>query len=348
MALLDTESFGEWANFGNIANAQPLFVAPFNGTVRTNSAPLFGTDHACQTNSGTVGHIIKQLKSAATTFFCGMRVNLGGNAGAAASYMDFRSTAGTVQFSVAFYPGQGTLVVYQGAPTATVLGTIVPGILPYQSWFYVEVGAVMSTSVGSIAVRVNGVQVFSATGINNSPDSANVNVAQYGYSGATTSGFEATHWYFCDNTGSAPYNTYLGDVRVQTLLPTANSAVQFAPVGLATNALNAANVPAVPASDFNASATVGQIDLFAMAAPSATATTVLALTTKNTWAASDNLGRSMASQIKSGASTFTGASTAVSTTVAMVQDISLTDPATGVAWTVSGVTAALGGYKIAA
>ena len=32
--------------------------------------------------------------------------------------------------------------------------------------------------------------------------------------------------YICDGTGSAPHNTFLGDCRVDTLLPTADGTAQ--------------------------------------------------------------------------------------------------------------------------
>jgi hypothetical protein len=217
-------------------------------------------------------------------------------------------------------------------------------------WAYVEIGVTVGTTTGAITVRINGETVLSLTGVNTQNGGvAGITSVEFVASG--NSGYIAAiaHLYICDATGPAPWNTFLGDVRVQTLLPTANDAVAFTPNGLATNWQNAASVPPVPASDYNADATVGAQDTFAAAAMASGLGAIYAVNVKAMAGKSDAGPRSAATVIKSGSAT--GVATAVSigaTTAQQVPGIFETDPNTTAPWSMAAVNAAKIGYKITA
>ena len=146
-----------------------------------------------------------------------------------------------------------------------------------------------------------------------------------------------SHCYVLDTTGAAPWNTFLGDVRVFSREAISNDAVQFTPNGLANNWQNAALVPPVPGTDYNGSPTVGQQDTYVVQdVPSNLGViygaSVIALMNK-----SDAGGRSMAAVLKSTATTSVGANIAIATSPIVTRQMYQTDPATGVQWVLAGM-----------
>ena len=152
----------------------------------------------------------------------------------------------------------------------------------------------------------------------------------------------------CDDTGSAPWNTFLGDVRVQNLFPTANDAVQFTPTGLATNWQNAAKVPPVPFTDYNASSVVGEQDTFVMQPVSSDIGIVYGVHNKPLVYKNDPGARSGAAVLKSDATTAVGVTTVLSETAAQLKTMYQVDPHTAVQWTPVDVNLIKAGYQVAA
>lgn len=86
-----------------------------------------------------------------------------------------------------------------------------------------------------------------------------------------------------------------------------------------------------------ASSTVGQTDLYGIAPISATPASVVGVTTRALAQKSDVGTRNIGVQLKSGATTSNGTSTALNTTWGWVYRNDLVDPATGAAWTPTAV-----------
>ncbi len=104
-------------------------------------------------------------------------------------------------------------------------------------WQYLEVRVKVETGGGGngeIEVRVNGVTVLSNTGIS-------IGTEQIGQIFLRSEHQEANNvnlddMYVLNTLGTAPQNTFLGDVRVTPLYPTANGTDNnFTPTGSATN-----------------------------------------------------------------------------------------------------------------
>jgi hypothetical protein len=217
-------------------------------------------------------------------------------------------------------------------------------------WQYIEIGAVIHATAGSVVVKVNGVVVLSVSGVKTRGASSSATVRRYGMlaGGANQNIFGTAHWYFCDGTGAAPWNGFLGDVRVQSLFPTADDAVAFTPHGNGANWLNGGQVPPVPFTDYNSATDVGAQDTFEMGDIPATLGIVYGVHVKPLIFKSDAGERSGASVLKSGGSVDVGASTVLSMTAAQLRKVYEVDPATGVQWTVAGVNAIKAGYRVTA
>ena len=90
-------------------------------------------------------------------------------------------------------------------------------------WYFIEVGWTQSTAAGAITIRVNNAVVATATNIR----TTSVFFPATTWDAITLSNTNNAEGYFddvyvCDDGGAAPWNTFLGDVRVEYLRPTAD------------------------------------------------------------------------------------------------------------------------------
>ncbi len=132
---------------------------------------------------------------------------------------------GTVQW-YAYWQVDGSIAIYNGTNTY-VAATPADG-LRAGAYAFVEFGWTISATVGAITVRVNNVAVLTATSLNlrasTAPSDAWTGIALVGANNATS---YVDDLYVCDNTndGLTPAtHTFLGDVRVEYLRPTADGA----------------------------------------------------------------------------------------------------------------------------
>jgi hypothetical protein len=364
VALIDSEGFGFSPNAADYITYGVASGAA--GTI--NTAGPYGDNYVTLAGSGA--GFIKVFPVGCTNFFFGARMKFtAGQPGPAFFFLD---AVNNILCSVLLTAGSGAVQAFSGATapvpafnsgyTSTPLGISVAGACPLAGWFYLEIGVVLATTAGSIIVRVNGGTVLSATGVNTicapgflqGPFPAPALISQVAIAASNSNnGFSAAscslmHMYLCDNTGSAPWNSFLGDVRVQTLLPTANDAVAFTPNGLSANWQNVSQVPPVPGSDYNSDATVGAQDTFTTGAMASNLGTIFGVNVKTLLAKSDAGVRTAAGVAKSGGTTLAATAVYVSTSLSVAQGVFQTDPNTAAPWTPAAVNAAKFGYKIVA
>lgn len=238
------------------------------------------------------------------------------------------------------------LVLTLGAYNGTVLGTYVRAAT--NSVFdYYEMSATIASTGGTCTVRLNGNVVISFTGnTKNGGTNTTVDAVSFGNNYAGGEYTYVDDLYICDGTGSAPYNTFLGDVRVLSLSPTADgSSKQWTPDTGTTNYSRVNEVP-YSAANYVTSGTVGQRDTYAMADLTGSPT-VLALQTCVVAKKSDAGTMNLKPAIKSGASVYYGATTALAGSDTTLTDLRTVDPATAAAWTVTGVNAIEAGMEVA-
>jgi hypothetical protein len=224
------------------------------------------------------------------------------------------------------------ILVYKGGSiiaTGALPGTFNPGL-----WNYYEVSATIATTGGTVVVRVNGQTVVNFTGnTRNGGTSTNIDaIAQSQYFAAST----YDDLYVCDATGPAPWNTFLGDVRVLTSTPNgAGSSTQFT----ASSGANYTTVNELPfsASQYVQSGTVGQRDTYTMADIPATVSSVLGVQNNIITKKTDTGPMNAKPAIVSGGNVYYGAAVPLTGNDVTVVDVRNINPATGAQWSVTDV-----------
>ncbi len=220
--------------------------------------------------------------TSASSFFFDVRCNFLNSSGAGVVFNDGAAGNFRAQLSATIDTSDNSLVVHLG--DGPELGRTPRNSCSPNGWAYLEIVAtIAANNGGNLTVRINGNTQLVLSNITTQNSNASTNqVTEYQFtSGGGYCG--VAHICLCDPTGPAPWNTFLDDVRVQTLLPTANDAVQFIPNGNSANWQNAAAVPPNPGADFNSDATVGDQDTFACAQMAAGLGRSTALPRKRCW-----------------------------------------------------------------
>jgi hypothetical protein len=265
--------------------------------------------------------------------------------------------AGVVQVLVRI-DSSGAVTAWRVAPfsgtyySGVLLGTSGSTISP-TSYNYIELQATIGTGTsGSLIVRNNGAVILNLSGINTSADST-VNLTQAfvglgAINGNINSGTNLVYFddfVMLDTTGSAPYNTFLGDVRVQTVYPLAAGALtQWTP--LASTNVSQVNETAMDSdASYNSSGTNGQIDLFTQSGLAVTPQTIFAVKVRLACRLDSAGGDTVAGELRSGGSNYAATAQAVLATYSYLDFVWTTDPATSAAWTKTGVNALQIGYN---
>lgn len=256
-------------------------------------------------------------------------------------------TAGRVTVSAT-----GTLQAINRAGTVveTTSGTpLTPG-----TWHWVEIKFISGSGAtnGAIVVRVDGVQVLNQTAIDTRPNGVSQTVGVVKLSGprAGTADVRIDDIFIMDTTGSA-FNNFMDDRRIQTLLPTADSATVNWTASAGNNidcvddALGAANDD----TDYISSVTAGQESRFVMASLPVSPLSVDAVTVRFKAKKTDAGARTMRGLVNS------NSMEAVGTTVALQTEYvwksggpMLTNPDGGGSWTESTVNALQAGVEVVA
>lgn len=351
MALIDTEGFGFSTTAGDYATYGAFATVTFSiGT----GGPL-GDNYAAIGNAYNGAHNfscrMRALPASYPTLFFGARLQVNSGISSAISFNDV-STG--INVAVQFNAANGLLSVTRGLSQmdgGVALGSSNAGVFSTSGFFYFEAQIVISSTVGAVTLRINGTPVLTLTGINTAgvTNSAGTNSVSFETATSLSGGINMSvaHVYFCDSTGPTPWNSFLGDCRVATAVPTSNDVVAFTPNGLATNWQNAAKIPPVPATDFNSAITSGTQDTFNCGGGVPVGLqTIYGINVKTLMSKNDAGTRTGAAVIKSSGTVSVGQTLGLGTSTQQVKQVFATDPATGAQWTWAAANAAQPGYKV--
>ena len=225
---------------------------------------------------------------------------------------------------------------------SAVLGTTLAPVIVANAWQHVEVRVEFSATVGTVEVRVEGVQVLSLTGVNTSAAGLPcASVAQHNFQYRNT-GVRAPVWHIKDffawNTLGTRNNSFRGALIIGTLVPNGDVALNWTPVGAAngwslldnappvdTTFITAGNTP-IP-SPYEASMTNLPPDV----------TSVLAVMAVTRARKIDGGDGNIQVTAVSGVSTAAGANRPITAAFTYWQDMFEEDPATSAPWTPAGV-----------
>lgn len=250
----------------------------------------------------------------------------------------------TRQIAVAWDATTRILSLSNGSTLATGTTPVPPG-----TWVYIELGAHIHSSAGSATVRLNGLTECSVSSVNTNPvGSGTANVVALGTYGNMPNDqtiYFDDH-YACDGQGSVN-NTFLGDVRVQALLPTSDGANTAWATSSGSTHYNLVNeVPPDGDTSYVTSSTVGQVDEYGMT-PIAVSSGTVAGVQVLIYARKNDAGtRTIAPVVREGGTDYVGTSQALSTSYVYLSQIYEADPATSAAWTISGINGDQFGVKV--
>lgn len=208
------------------------------------------------------------------------------------------------------------------------------------SWIHLQIKVHADPTVGFIEIRVDG---------QTSPviNWTNQNIPALDAVGFLNSGdfeFHLSDFVVVDGTGSSN-NDFLGDVRVQTLFPTADSTVQFSPAASNYTYVDENNDDGD--TSFVSSSTVGHQDLLVSATLSASATSVYAVAPEAMARKDDAGNRNLKLLTRTGGTTYASPEEILNASYFQYKHIQNTNPNTSSAWTPAEVNAATFGYEVA-
>ena len=111
----------------------------------------------------------------------------------------------------------GSVAVYRGDTGDTLIGTTPIGTITAVNWQYVEYKAKIDNANGTWEVRVNGISKGSGSGLDTQKQATN-DITKFVIGCGTIGDRLITDLYICDDAG-AQCNDFLGDCRVDTLMP---------------------------------------------------------------------------------------------------------------------------------
>lgn len=219
---------------------------------------------------------------------------------------------------------------------------------PVNAWTYVEIKATIDDVAGAVEMRINGVSVAAVAGVDTrAAGGAYVNRVSLGCGVASSTAALYDDFYLCDTTG-VTNNNFLGDVRIDTLLPNADGThTQFTPSTGTTHYTLVDEATTPDTSDYVSSSTVGHKELFGLTNLSSVGS-ILGIQVNSLTFKDDAGTRSGANLIRSGSSEAQGAAKVLGISPVYNVSVHETDPATGATWTLASVNALEAGAVVAA
>ena len=314
------------------------------GGYSSTTSTRFGSGRAVQRIHNSTGELWRAVP-ATTTVICGFAVMYTNNyPGFPASLLAVSGdNAATDHISVVTGDTMNTLWVRRGNTTLFTATNIAVNV-----WHHLELKVTISGTTGSVELRIDGVSVGTFSGnTKNGGTNSSIDTVKLGGSGNNTSiTISRDDLYILDDTGAAPYNNFLGDVRVYSLSPAgAGVSTQWTP----DTGSNYAEVNEVPysAANYVQSNTSGQRDTYVLAdLPTGGVTTVYGVQSNVIAKRTDAGAIAVKPVLKSGAAISYGPSTPLLVSDTTISGMRTTDPATSAPWTVSGVNGLEAGMEV--
>lgn len=277
-----------------------------------------------------------------STIFAHLALKTTTGTGGTGAFIGFAN--GSTRHVVLEVDASGAILVNR---SATLIGQSAPGVITPGVFYSIQVKVVIHDTLGSVEVRLNGsdtpvVNLANVDTRNGTTSTANNVRLGSGVGGSSTAYDDFVIW---DSTGTIN-NSWLGDVRVDSYLPTADGDASAMTPSSGTEHWSL--VDEVPASgtDYVESDVVGATDLFQLSDMLHTPTTIHAVLPVAQMLKSDTGTREAATVLKSGATTNVGANVALATTSAKYWRVLELDPNGSVPWTKAAINAMQAGARV--
>lgn len=226
----------------------------------------------------------------------------------------------------------GTLRVSRGGTAGTnVVASSAAGVLSMDgAYHFVEFTFNLHASTGSATVKVDGVAVITATGLNTKGGTTTA-IASFGIGDSQINNVD--DFYVTDGAS-------LGERRIVACRPSADTAsADWTPNSGSAHFSRVNEVLADGDTSYVASSTVGHKDLYDVDNLPTSPTTIDGVRIITAARKDDAASRTYRQLLKSSSTTANGADVGVNANYTMAESQFLTDPATSAAWTTSGVNA---------
>lgn len=344
MALLFIDGFDHMGT-GNPVTLGKWGSEPSNGFLPSTSNPRTGT-HSLLTNGFNAIMITKALP-ASGGFVVGVAFRFAGALTGALDMLQIMESS-TVHLAIGGVVGN-KLTVRRGTTTLAT-GTTV---LAINTWYYLEFKGIIHDTTGSYEVKIDGVTEAALTNAGPTDTRNSGTTGQWDrvallHFAPNVVNDQFDDLYICDQSGSAPDNTFLGSVKVEILYPQTGNGTN---VGLtcSTGTDHGALVDETSpnTTDYNSSPTVGLKDTYHYPAMTLTGT-VLGVQTNLYMQKSDATARTVCAVVRSAGADSDGANLAPLTTFAYHSPVFAQDPNAGspIAWTTTSVGNAEFGMKV--
>jgi hypothetical protein len=304
-----------------------------------------------------LGNATLALPSTATTCIVGFGFNMAANqfGGTGLRLVCFSNAAGTQQLTLVINT-TGQIEARKGTATGTLLGTSSGhDLIQGSTWQHLQVKATLHLTAGVVEVRLDGVTVLSLSGVSTSTATADTTHVSFNSQSGSGANFQIDDLYILDAvdataTQGRANNNYLGDLKVTTLIPTANG--DLTAWSKSTGTVSAALVDEVPpnTTDYIFSSTVAQRELMVLPDLSGTTGNVYGVRVSHYSLKSDAGASSVKTLVKESGGTITAQSAkALSTTAAAYAgEFLFTKPsAPTTPWTAADVNGLQAGVELA-
>lgn len=288
------------------------------------------------------GNFTKSLPAADDEWYVGFRFYVSSNMDTSQrAIAGFFADSGAVQHISVGFRSNGC-EVRRGNESGTLIDSWTGGSLAATSWYAVEIYVKVADSGGRVTVKVDGTTRVDFTGdTKNGGTSSNLDLLRFAGNGVAVLYDDL---YVCDATGSSPYNTFLGDVRVAPLIPSgAGNSTGMTPSTGANYTTQ--DERAYSATDY-VTGSSGQKDTYALGDLPSGVATILAVKAVVIAKKTDAGALSARTVVRSGSTDYVGSSVSLGTTDALLSTDYLTDPNTSSAWTTSNVNALQAGAEV--
>jgi len=251
-----------------------------------------------------------------------------------------------VQGAFTLVNGTGQIRYYRADGTLVWTST---GSLGMNVFQFLEFKITLSPTVGTIDVIRDGVALSApATGLNTGLAAA--------WSGFVLGRCESNvsvsmNWdfddvYVCDGAGSAPWNTFLGDCRVDVRVPTAEgTTIGWTPLSGSDNALMVDEALDNGDTDYNATSTLDAIDTFVVQDAPIPGAAIYGVQHVLNMKKADAGVCTVAPVIRHSTTDYPGTALSPSMTYAPLTQVQPTNPGTAAQWIEADFNAAEFGYK---
>lgn len=262
-----------------------------------------------------------------------------------AELLRFSDEAGTIQGAVSI-GNDGTIRVYRGSVSSGTLLATSSNALPILTWNFIEVKYTIADSGGNWEVRINESTWINFTGDTKQSTSLSTAVRLQVWGRSSDNAIDDL--YVCDSVGSIN-NTFLGDVRVDTVRPIGvGNYSEFSKQGSASNWDNLDDTTLDSDSTYNYSNTVGHRDTLDCGNLPAITGTIFGVQVNMAARKDDAGGRTLRSLTRLSSTDYEGDSQNVSTDYRVYRQIIEQNPNTTAAWTETEINGAEFGYKVQA